>query len=410
MSIQRQTVVVIDPISSGRRYGQDIRHKGYHAVALLTRKRFPGRLQRLHAVDGFDEVVYVESLEQAKTCLTGRAVRAVIPGSDSALRISDRLAAHLGLAGNPVPTCLARMNKFEMKRRLQEEGVPVTPAFRLSLDDLVEGYDSGIAFPVVIKPSQGTGAENVKICQSRSDLYKALAAIESNVDAGSEDEKHALVEAYVEGPEYFIVTANLGAVGRQILCFAEYEKIRIGDHPSIYRNIRSISPISAQAHQAFIYTSQVNSAIEANIGINDIEFKINPAGHFIIEQNGRLPGANVPALIELCTGLNCYDLNIDIYLGHAPLRLPVPRYDKHFCICCLISEQGGTVTGFEGVALIKDLESFHDLGFLVRRGEVIEATRDFLSTWGFVYLVHEDCDLLRRQAEIVHENLKLTLA
>jgi hypothetical protein len=46
----------------------------------------------------------------------------------------------------------------------------------------------------------------------------------------------------------------------------------------------------------------------------------------------------------------------------------------------------------------------------VRRGEVIEATRDFLSTWGFVYLVHEDCDLLRRQAEIVHENLKLTLA
>lgn len=410
MSTQRQTVVVIDPISSGRRYGQDIRHKGYHALALVTRKRFPGRLHRLHAVDGFDEVVHVESLEQAKRCMTGRAVRAVIPGSDSALRISDRLAAHLGVVGNPVPTRFARMNKFEMKRRLQEQGVPVTPAFRLSMDDLAQGHDPGIDFPVVVKPSQGTGAKNVTICQSRIDLYKALAAIERNVDAGSEEEKHALVEAYVEGPEYFIVTANLGAAGRQILCFAEYEKIQIGDHPSIYRNIRSISPISAQARQAFIYTSQVNSAIEANIGINDIEFKINPTGHFIIEQNGRLPGANVPALIELCTGLNCYDLNIDIYLGHAPLSLSVPRYDKYFCICCLISEQGGKVTGFEGVALIEELESFHELNFHVKKGEVIEATRDFLSTWGFVYLIHEDCDLLRRQAEIVHENLKLTLA
>ena len=410
MSIQRETVVVIDPISSGRRYGQDIRHKGYHAVALVTCSRFPGRLQRLHSVDGFDEVVHVESLQQAKACMAGRTVRAVIPGSDSALRTCDWLAAHFGVIGNPVPTYVARMNKFEMKRRLQQEGVPVTPAFRLSMDDLARGHDPDIAFPAVVKPSQGTGAKNVKVCQSRSDLYKALAAIESNVEAGLEEEKHALVEAFIEGPEYFIVTANLGAAGRQILCFAEYEKVQVGDHPSIYRNIRSISPISAQAQQAFTYISQVNSAIEANIGINDIEFKINPAGYFIIEQNGRLPGANVPSLIELCTGLNCYDLNIDIYLGHAPLSLPVPRYGKHFCICCLIAEQGGEVTGFEGVALIEELESFHELSFLVEAGEVIEATRDFLSTWGFVYLIHEDCELLRRQAEIVHEHLTLTFA
>lgn len=410
MSTQRQTVVVIDPISSGRRYGQDIRQKGYHALALVTRKQFPGRLQKLHGVDAFDEVVYVESLEQAKVCIAGRDVHAVIPGSDSALRISDRLAAHLELAGNPVPTYVARMNKLEMKRRLQHEGVPVIPAFRLSMDQLAKGHDPGITFPVVVKPTQGTGARKVKVCQSKSDIYKALAAIESNVEAGVLEEKHALVEAYVEGPEYFIVTANLGAMGRQILCFAEYEKIRIGDNPSVYRNIRSLSPISDQARQAFAYVSQVNLAIEANIGINDIEFKINPAGHFIIEQNGRLPGANVPSLIELCTGLNCYDLNIDIYLGHAPLTLAVPHYDKHFCICCLISEQSGTVTSIEGIKLVEELDSFHELGFLVDKGEVVEATRDFLSTWGFVYLIHEDPEVLRKHAETVHERLKLVLA
>lgn len=410
MSTQGKTVVVIDPISSGRRYGQDIRRKGYHALALVTRKRFPGRLQKLHGVDGFDEVVHIESLEQAKVSIAGRNVHAVIPGSDSALRICDRLAAYLGLTGNPVPTYVARMNKLEMKHRLQQEGVPVMPAFRLSMDELAEGHDLGIAFPVVVKPTLGTGARNVKVCQTKSDTYKALAAIESNFEPGAQEEKHALVEAYVEGPEYFIVTANMGAMGRQILCFAEYEKIRVGDNPSVYRNIRSISPISDQAREAFAYVSQVNSAIEANVGINDIEFKINPAGHFIIEQNGRLPGANVPSLIELCTGLDCYDLNINIYLGHAPLTLAVPHYDKHFCICCLISEQSGTVTGIEGMQLVKQLDSFHELGFLVEKGEVIETTRDFLSTWGFVYLIHRDPEVLRRDAETVHERLKLVLA
>ncbi|MBI6943879.1 ATP-grasp domain-containing protein [Pseudomonas putida] len=410
MTTHRQTVVVIDPISSARRYGHDIRHKGYHALALVTRRQFPGRLQKLHGVDDFDEVVHVENLEHAKVCMAGREVHAVIPGSDTALRISDRLAAHLGLVGNPIPTCAARMNKLEMKRRLQLKGVPVIPAFRLSMNDLAEDHDPGIVFPVVIKPTEGTGARNVKICQSKGDMYKALAAIESDIEPGAEEEKHALVEAYVEGPEYFIVTANLGASGRQILCFAQYEKIRVGDHPSVYRNIRSISPLSDQARLAFAYISEVNSAIEANIGINDIEFKINPAGHFIIEQNGRLPGANVPSLIELCTGLNCYDLNIDIYLGHAPLTLAVPHYDKHFCICCLISEQSGTVTDIEGITLIEELDSFHGFGFFVEKGEAIKATRDFLSAWGFVYLIHEDPEVLRRHSDTVHERLKLAFA
>ncbi len=410
MSAQRQTVVVIDPISSGRRYGLNIRNKGYRALALVTRKQFPGRLHKLHGVDGFDEVVHVESLKQAKASMAGREVHAVIPGSDSALRISDRLAAHLGLVGNPVQTCMARMNKFEMKLRLQHEGVPVIPAFKLTMDELANGYDPGVAFPVVVKPTQGTGAKNVRVCESLGDIYRALAAIESDDQPGGQEERHALVEAYIDGPEYFIVTANLGVAARQILCFAEYEKIRIGDCPSVYRNIRSLSPVSDQARQAFAYLCEVNSAIEANIGINDIEFKINSSGHFIIEQNGRLPGANVPSLIELCTGLNCYDLNIDIYLGHAPLTLAVPHYNRHFCICCLISEQSGKVTEIEGIELVKELESFHELAFLVAKGEVIEATQDFLSTWGFVYLIHKDPDVLRRHAETVHECMKLALS
>ncbi|MBK5004975.1 ATP-grasp domain-containing protein [Pseudomonas sp. S60] len=410
MSIQRKTVVVVDPISSGRRYGQDIRRKGYHAMALVTCSRFPGRLQRLHSVSEFDEVVHIESLEQAKACMADKAVIAVIPGSDSALRICDRLAAHFGVVGNPLETCMARLNKFEMKRRLHQEGVPVTSSLRLSMDVLINGHNPVIAFPVVVKPSQGTGAKNVKVCHSNRDLYKAISTIESNGETSWEEEKHTLVEAFVEGPEYFIVTANLGAAGRQILCFAEYEKIQIDGYPSIYRTIRSLSPISVQAQQAFTYVMQVNSAIEANFGINDVEFKFNSAGHFIIEQNGRMPGANVPSLIELCTGLNCYDLNIDIHLGQAPLNLPVPCYNKHFCICCLISEQSGAVTGFEGVTLIEQLESFHELSFLVEVGEVIEVTRDFLSSWGVVYLIHEDCEVLRREAEIVHERLKLRLA
>ncbi|MNJ20378.1 hypothetical protein D3C77_147110 [compost metagenome] len=407
MEIRKDSVIVIDPISSGRRYGEEIRRKGFHALALVTRKCFSGRLQKLHSVDGFDEVMYVENLEEARAKLSCVTVRAVIPGSDSALRMVDKLAEAFSAVGNPVATHLMRMDKLAMKNFLCLKGVPATPAYRLSMDELVKGYDIGASFPVVVKPSQSTGARNVKVCQSRSDVYKALASIEQAEEPYCKEERHALVEAYVEGQEYFIVTANLGAsAARQILCFAEYEKIQVGGNPSVYKNIRSISPVSDKARQAFSYVCQVNSAIEADNGINDVEFKVNSSGHFVIEQNGRLPGANVPTLIELCTGLNCYDLNINIYLGNPPQMLPAPNYGVHFCICCLISDAGGTVEGFDGMDIVRKLDSFHEMNFLVAEGEVIEATRDFLSSWGFVYLLHPDPQVLRRDSEIVHNWLK----
>ncbi|MEB0014781.1 hypothetical protein QN416_24610, partial [Glaciimonas sp. Cout2] len=92
-------IIVIDPVSSARQYGPEIRRKGYYAVALVTRERFPGRLHNLHCVDGFDEVIRVSDLADAQAKLQGVAVRAIIPGSDSALKISDKLADHFFVVG-----------------------------------------------------------------------------------------------------------------------------------------------------------------------------------------------------------------------------------------------------------------------------------------------------------------------
>ncbi|MEB0198224.1 ATP-grasp domain-containing protein, partial [Pseudomonas sp. 5S4] len=284
-------------------------------------------------------------------------MRAIIPGSDSALKISDKLADHFFVVGNPVATCLSRVNKWEMKKRLISKGINATPSFKITLDELIEGAEFDIPFPMVVKPCQGTGSKNVKICNSRGDVYRALAAIESAGESYIAEEKFALMEEYIDGQEYFIATANLGKnLSRQILCFAEYEKIRVGNNPSVYKNIRSVSPLSEMALNAFSYVEQVNDTLEANIGINDIEFKINSKGVFIIEQNGRLPGANVPSLIELCTGINLYDLNIDLFLGVPPLYVHAPEYHKHFCICCLISYKGGNLKKIDGLEFVTELE------------------------------------------------------
>jgi biotin carboxylase len=402
------SIVVIDPVSSGRRYGREIGEKGFHSIALTTRDRFPGMLDRLHSCEGFNQAIKAYSFDEAVEKLSSLNVKAIIPGSDSALKFTDQLAQHFALVGNPVATRQARANKYAMKQRLRLQGVPATQSVEVSLDQMLSGEWASLAFPAVVKPSQGTGSKNVKVCHDRSDVYKALAAIESANEGHVEEERGALIEAFIEGPEYFIATANFGKnKKKKILCFAEYDKISVGNNPSIYKNIRSLPPLNEKAIEAFAYISQVNEALEADFGINDIEFKVNDKGHFIIEQNGRLPGANVPSLVEACTGLNCYSLNLDIFLGREMENLADVDYSKHFCICCLINTQPGEIKSITGLEAVSKLSSVHDLTLLVKEGEYIEGTQDFLSTWGFVYLVHEDPKVLAEHSRFVHETLRL---
>jgi biotin carboxylase len=403
-----QSIVVIDPVSSARRYGSEISKKGFNSVALITRDRFPGMLHRLHSCEGFAQSVKAYDFEEAVEKLSGLNIKAIIPGSDSALKMSDCLAEYFALIGNPVATRQARTNKLAMKHQLRSRGVVATQSVGITLDHLLKGGLLELEFPAVVKPSQGTGSKNVKVCHNRGDVYKALAAIESANEGHVEEERGALIEEFIEGPEYFVATANYGRnKNKQILCFAEYEKVRVGNNPSVYKNIRSLPPMSLEASKAFEYINKVNEALEADYGINDVEFKINDKGHFIVEQNGRLPGANVPSLVEVCTGLNCYSLNLDIFLGLSTGDFYNVDYKKHFCICCLINTQSGKVKEISGLDVITRLSSVHDISLLVKEGEYIQDTQDFLSTWGFVYLVHESPDVLAEHSRVVHETLRL---
>lgn len=403
-----QSIVVIDPVSSARRYGTEIIKKGFRSVALVTRDRFPGMLDRLHSCDGFEITVKAYDFSEAIERLFDLNVKAILPGSDSALKLSDELAQHFGLIGNPVATRQARTNKLAMKHRLHANSVPATISTEISLDQLFKCDFAEFEYPAVVKPCQGTGSKNVKICHSRADVYKAVAAIESAHEGHVQEERGALIEPFIEGPEYFMATANFGKYKKKnILCFAEYEKIRVGNNPSVYKNIRSLSTLSSKAKNAFKYIRSVNEALEADYGINDIEFKSSVDGWVIIEQNGRLSGANVPSLAEQCTGLNWYSLNLDIFLGRFIENFKGVDYRKHFCICCLINVGVGKIISVSGVDEVKELSSVVNIDVLVKAGDLVQDTQDFLSTWGFVYLVHESQDVLVEHSKLVHEVMRL---
>jgi hypothetical protein len=71
-----------------------------------------------------------------------------------------------------------------------------------------------------------------------------------------------------------------------------------------------------------------------------------------------------------------------------------------------MSEISGELIAIEGLREVRRLPSFDGVTFYRRIGDRVERTSDLLSTWGLVFLVHEDPKVLCRDADFVHRSLK----
>src|SRR5699024_8505764 len=87
-------------------------------------------------------------------------------------------------------------NKTKYKEKCQQFGVPVVEEYDFTLNDLNSIKEQDVKFPVLVKPSDGSGAKGVFICNNLVELidgYKRSLEYSNN--------KEILVERYVSGKE-----------------------------------------------------------------------------------------------------------------------------------------------------------------------------------------------------------------
>lgn len=401
----RPTIAVLNPTSSGKDYGTEGRRLGYRTIALMTRDDWPERLQRFMSVDAFDDVRHVDGVDEAVALLRAEGVVAVLPGSPFGLDRIDALTTALGLVGNPIATAPARVDKWLMKQQLVERGVPCPRFKALPREQPVADLAPEIGFPLIVKPCEGAGGIAVRLCRSPQELGHALDAVAAIDPIFLGSRGNTLVEQYIAGEEYCLTTANLGGSRKVLLSLARYEKDDATGRPTVYRNIWSMPIDDARAQRWFAYAADVNRALEVEYGINDIEFKAPDGDALLIELNNRLPGAKLPTLIELCTGINCYAENIRIFRGETVLETDAITYRRHFCVCCLINPEERVLGRVEGIERVAALPSFVGFDLVTPLGEVAPKTVDFDTAWAFVYLVSADPDALAADAAFVHATL-----
>jgi biotin carboxylase len=405
MNVPEDRIAVVDPCRAAARFGSEARRLGLAPYAILSSGDLPHYHLNTFRPADFEEVHRHSDLESTVRWLKERKVRAVVPGAQLGLRLADQLADRLDLPGNPLASAPARLDKALMKQRLREQGIPCAAFTEGDQLRELQRWSEAHGYPVVAKPPEGAGTRGVRVCHDPRQLAAAFAQIMDLPALFHGAHRRVVVEEYLDGDEYFMDLVHDGDRHQVIAC-ARYEKIQTEDSAGIYRNIFSLPLDAPEVEEAYGYVRRVSAALDVRLGVSDVEYKLTSKGPRFIELNNRLPGAMVPDMIQRCTGFNCYAEDLRLFLGEpAPAAVPV-RYHRHYCVCCLISEGSGELAAVEGLRQVRRLASLDGVHIYQKVGEPIERTTDLTSTWGLVTLIHEDRQVLRHDADLVHRTLR----
>ncbi|MGC4009066.1 MAG: hypothetical protein QM805_08785 [Pseudomonas sp.] len=120
------------------------------------------------------DLSYLDLVDKVK----GYCPAFVIAGSEPGVELSDRLSDSLGLVGNDPKTSLKRRNKFEMARAISEHGLNCAAQYlAVSENELISHVKKISFFPVVVKPVNAMGSEDVRVCFDEEGALEAFRGI-----------------------------------------------------------------------------------------------------------------------------------------------------------------------------------------------------------------------------------------
>jgi biotin carboxylase len=248
------------------------------------------------------------------------AIDAVICLIDIRLTDAARLAQKLGLRYlNPTSAALMR-DKYNVRRRLSERGVAQPPFERATSNDELKAAVERLGLPVLIKPNDGYGSQNIVALRFPEDLDPLLSPLDdlfpmqSDYGLGVKADGRWLVERYMTGT--VIGCDTLTVNGRhELLGIHEksfYEPPSFAIRGGCFRpNCREFAAVES-------YLFGVLDALEFDWGAAHTELMLTANGPRLIEVNPRLVGAKIPRLVGHALGRSIHADLIDVHLGEGP--------------------------------------------------------------------------------------------
>ena len=331
-------------------------------------------------VDAF-EIVGGQDFEGTCAVVEKYGVNAIVTAAtDKPLVMMAHVAEKYGFPFYSIETAQWSTDKYQMKQRFLEGGVPCARGRLIAKAD--EADD--LYYPLIVKPRDNSGSRGVKLCRNKDELQEALqeALQYSHLET-------VLVEEYIEGQEYSIESLHHDGES-EVIQFTEKTTTEFPYNVELAHK-QPANLTSAQKDEIRQVISKIAQCMHFENCPSHTELKINERGIFVIETSPRLGGDYITStLVPLSTGINIEDQLLHIALGEG-VDTRTGRMEKASGVCffCLpegvvkkIDPQINDVASWPGVysfeLKLKEGDAVHQItSSLNRYGEFIIMGKSF---------------------------------
>ena len=298
----------------------------------------------------------------------------VTAATDKPLVMMARIAKELGLRFYSEETAIWSTDKYQMKQRFMEGGIPCARGRVIKSATEVLDLD----FPLILKPRDNSGSRGVILCRNIEELSTAMNETLQYTRMDS-----VLVEEFIEGSEYSIESLHYNGKS-EVIQFTEKRTT-----PFPYNvELGHIQPANlSEEHKKEICAiiAKIGKALKFENCPSHTELKINERGIYVIETSPRLGGDYITStLTPLSTGINMEDQLLHIALGE-PVEY-IPKYSQYSGIHFFSFETNGIVKAIPDKDFVLNWPYVIDYSFKLKVNEHINQITSSLNRYGHIIL------------------------
>ena len=264
-----------------------------------------------------------KSADDIKAFAAGFPVDAIVAVDDDTVIAGAMAAEALGLPSHTVEAARATRSKYELRKILDEEGLP-SPNFRLvGADDDPAPIAQSVSYPCVLKPTFLAASQGVIRANNEAEFAAAYRRIGKILEGTGERERGGfeadslLVEDYIPGRE---VALEGLAAGGALHVLAIFDKPDPMAGPFFEETIY-VTPSRLPGETQNKIIEAVERAAGA-IGLRDgpvhAELRVNEGGVWVLDVASRTIGGKCSGALEFGGGLALEDLILSKALGTEP--------------------------------------------------------------------------------------------
>lgn len=327
-------------------------------------------------VDRFEKADLSETdnvLDMVRAFHRFRPIHAVVGYDDQAVPVVARIAAELGLPGNPVEAADAARDKVVMKERFEAAGLPIAPYHLARDEDDAISWSSRNGYPVVVKPVRGSASQGVIRADSELELRRAYRRLRrivrsQGLDTGGRSDAEQLVEGYIDGDEYsveFLIQEG------QPHAICEFEK-PIPLHGPFFEETIYVTPTRLSPERRTEIQQLAVKAVKAlglRSGPAHCEIRLSSNGPFVLEIGARVIGGACSRVFRHVLDEDIHSYVLRLALGD---EIPLPKQKAGAAGAMMLPIPGeGRLLSVSGVSRAQNVPGVQDVIVTADPGDLI---------------------------------------